>query len=111
MNVREYYEDTIKRPVPIQALSEYLPAETIDQLKSFYPDISVLTRGVTPGKNNINVPKWRKIQTGDVTLFSANGHIFASGVVVMKLQHKGLATQQWGYDKSVQTWEYIYFLD
>ncbi|MGD0032533.1 HNH endonuclease [Paenibacillus illinoisensis] len=111
VEAREHYEDTIKRPVPIQALSEYLPAETIDQLKDFYPDGLVPTWGVTPGKNNVNVPKWGKIQTGDVTLFSANGHIFASGVVVMKLQHKGLATQLWGYDKSGQTWEYIYFLD
>ncbi|RPE10724.1 HNH endonuclease [Paenibacillus polymyxa] len=51
------------------------------------------------------------MQTGDVTVFSANGQIFASGVVVLKLQHKELAAQLWGYDKSGQTWEYIYFLD
>ncbi|WP_433581274.1 HNH endonuclease [Paenibacillus amylolyticus] len=110
-DAREHYENTIQNPVPIHLLSEYLSEETIYQLKTFYPDGSVPTWGVTPGKNNVNVPKWGKIQTGDVTVFSANGHIFASGVVVLKVQHKELASRLWGYDKSGQTWEYVYFLD
>lgn len=99
-DAREHYENTIQNPVSIEVLSEYLPEETLDQLKTFYPDGLVPTWGVTPGKNNVNVHKWEKIQTGDVTVFSANGRIFASGVVVLKLQHKELATRLWGYDKS-----------
>ncbi|WP_031463669.1 hypothetical protein [Paenibacillus polymyxa] len=110
-DAREHYENTIQSPVPIQVLSEYLSKGTINQLKAFYPDELVPTWGVTPGKNNVNVQKWGKIQTGDVTVFSANGRIFASGVVVLKLQHKGLAARLWDYDKSGQTWEYVYFLD
>ncbi|MGN7352371.1 MULTISPECIES: HNH endonuclease [unclassified Paenibacillus] len=110
-DAREHYEDTIQNPVPIEVLSEYLPEETLDQVKTFYPDGLLPTWGVTPGKNNVNVSKWEKIQTGDVTVFSANGQIFASGVVVMKLRHKELAAKLWGYDGSGQTWEYVYFLD
>ncbi|WP_201782247.1 hypothetical protein [Paenibacillus xylanivorans] len=39
------------------------------------------------------------------------GEYLLPGVVVLKLQHKELATRLWGYDKSGQTWEYVYFLD
>lgn len=108
---RKHYVDTIENPVSIELLKEYLSEEVITQLKDFYPDGTVPTWGVTPGKNNVNVRKWGRIETGDVTFFSANGMIFASGVVVLKLQDKSLAARLWGHDKENQTWEYIYFLD
>lgn len=110
-DAREHYENTIQQPVPIDVLGEYLSDHELDQLRIFYPNGQVPTWGVTPGKNNVNQGKWKKIQVGDVTLFSANGHIFASGVVTFKIHQKDLAARLWGFDKSEQTWEYVYFLD
>lgn len=34
-DARKHYEDTIQNPVPIEVLSEYLPEETLDQVKTF----------------------------------------------------------------------------
>ncbi|RJX41794.1 HNH endonuclease [Paenibacillus pinisoli] len=76
-----------------------------------YPDELIPTWGVTPGKNEVNRNKWDRIDSGDVTLFSANGHIFSSGVVTVKLHNRELAEQLWGFNNAGETWEYIYFLD
>lgn len=110
-DAREHYENTIQRPVPFDLLNRHLNDNHMRVLESYYSDKQVPTWGVTPGKNNVNHKKWGKVQVGDVTLFSSNGHIFASGVVTHKLHHKELAAELWGYDKTGQTWEYIYFLD
>ncbi|GGH17231.1 HNH endonuclease [Paenibacillus segetis] len=110
-DAREHYENTVQTPVPFLVLSEYVTAEDLELIHSLYPDGFVPTWGVTPGKNDVNVNKWERIQVGDVTLFSANGHVFGSGVVTHKLHNKELAAALWDYDKEGQTWEYVYFLD
>jgi len=110
-DAREHYENTIQRPVPFDLLNRHLSDNHLRILESYYSDKQVPTWGVTPGKNNVNHRKWWKVQVGDVTLFSSNGYIFASGVVTHKLHHKELAAELWGYDSTGQTWEYIYFLD
>ncbi|MCL6605654.1 MAG: HNH endonuclease [Paenibacillus sp.] len=110
-DAREHYENTIQKPVTIELLAEYISEDDRQILKSFYPNGTVPTWGVTPGKKDVNIKKWEKIQVGDVTLFSANGHIFGSGVVTHKLHHKELASNLWGYNDEGQTWEYVYFLD
>jgi hypothetical protein len=110
-DAREHYENTIQSPVQMSVLADYLTAEDLELIQNLYPDGRVPTWGVTPGKGDVNVNKWGRIQVGDVTLFSANGHVFGSGVVTHKLHNKDLAAQLWNYDKEGQTWEYVYFLD
>lgn len=52
-----------------------------------------------------------RIETGDVTLFAGNGHIFASATVVAKIHSQSLAIDLWQTNSKGETWEYIYFLD
>ena len=60
--------------------------------------------GVVPGKGNVNINKWNKIEPGDVTWFARRGNIFASAVVTHKLHNKDLSVDLWGYDDNGQTW-------
>lgn len=108
---REHYKDTVNKNVPLSLIKKYVTKEEFDILKQIYQNDNCKIWGVTPGKKDINIPKWKKIDVGDVTLFSKEGHIFASGVATLKLRSKLLAEKLWGYDDKNQTWEYIYFLD
>lgn len=108
---RIHYKDTIKNNVSLDLIKKYVSQDEFDLLKDIYQDNNCKVWGVTPGKNGVNISKWNKIDTGDVTLFAKEGHIFASAVTTLKLHSKLLAEKLWGYDVKNQTWEYIYFLD
>jgi hypothetical protein len=62
--------------------------------------------GVTPN----NQGKWKKVEAGDITLFSKLGSIFASAVATYKIRNKPLAEKLWGLDAKGNAWEYIYFI-
>lgn len=110
-DAKQHYIDTIINPVELSRMARYLEDEQVERLKELYPDQLIPTWGVTPGKTNGNIKKWNRIQTGDITLFSGNGGIFASAVSTYKLHNKELALELWGTDPNGQTWEYVYFLD
>lgn len=105
---REHYYDTIQNPVPLERIRPFLNQEEFDILSQIYPQRECYIWGVTPGGSNIT--KWNKVTRGDVTLFSKDGGIFASGVTTFKIRNSALASDLWGYDNKGQTWEYIYFL-
>jgi hypothetical protein len=65
--------------------------------------------GVTPSKINFN--KWKRIKTGDITLFSSSGKIYSSAITTYKLHSKDLAVDLWDYNDKGDTWEYVYFID
>lgn len=107
----EHYKDTILNPVDLKVVAQYIPENQMNKLRNIYPQDKALIWGVVPGKNNINVGKWDKIQAGDIALFSGQNRIFASAVVTSTLVNSELAANLWDYDDDGQTWEYIYFLD
>ena len=109
-DAREHYADTIKRPVDLTRLAQYLSAIELKDLEEIYPNGQVQVWGVTPGKNEGNKRKWERVQIGDVTLFSANNKIFASAVATYKIHSKPLAEYLWKTDDEGNTWEYIYFV-
>ncbi|CAJ1001015.1 HNH endonuclease [Brevibacillus aydinogluensis] len=110
-DAKQHYIDTIVNPVELSRIARYLEDEHVQKLKEIYPDQAIPTWGVTPGTTNGNIPKWNRIQTGDITLFSGNGGIFSSAITTYKVRSKELALDLWGTDPKGQTWEYVYFLD
>ncbi len=110
-NGREHYFETITNPVRLSEIKKFLSSSDISELDSLYPDGTCPIWGVTPGKREVNIPKWNRIDRGDITLFSKDGGIFASGVTTYKLHNRELAIELWGINSEGQTWEYIYFLD
>lgn len=99
------------RPVSLSRIEPYISQNELNLIREIYPDNIVPVWGVTLGKNNVNKNKWNKVQKGDVTLFTGNKKIFASGVVTYKFQSKELALELWGWEKPDSTWENIYLLD
>lgn len=108
---REHYNDTMENSVSLDIIKDYVSMEEYNVLIDIYPDGECRVWGVTPGTKDVNVPKWNRIEVGDVTLFSSEGHIYASAVTTFKIHNTLLASKLWGYDNKKQTWEYIYFLD
>ena len=108
-DAREHYVDTIKNSVFIERIKPHISKEEYNVLKEVYPTGECKVWGVTPGGSNLT--KWNRIETGDVTLFSKNGSIYASAVATYKLHSLSLASELWDFNKKGQTWEYIYFLD
>ena len=108
-DAREHYVDTILTPVSLNKLKSYLTTEEYEVLNQIYPSGECFVWGVTPGGSNIT--KWNRIEKGDITLFSKQGGIFASGVTTHKLHNKSIAENLWNYNSEGNTWEYVYFLD
>jgi hypothetical protein len=106
-----HYENTVKNPVDITKIGQFVEKDVFTKLQSMYKNGKVPVWGVTPAKNKSNITQWKKIQKGDIALFAANKRFFASAVVTIKIHNKDLALELWGEDGNGQTWEYIYFLD
>ncbi|MCT6816263.1 MAG: HNH endonuclease [Lysinibacillus fusiformis] len=108
---RMHYNDTIHNPVELKSIEKFLDKKIYEDLLEIYPNGYAHIWGVTPGKNNVNVNKWGKINKGDIAFFSANKVLFTSGTVALTLNNKSLAKHLWGKNKENYTWQYIYFLD
>jgi hypothetical protein len=105
-DARAHYNDTVMFPVPHDSVSSFLNETDNDNLKDIYPDGMLKIWGVTPN----NQGKWKKVEAGDITLFSKLGSIFASAVATYKIRNKSLAEKLWGLDAKGNAWEYIYFI-
>ena len=67
--------------------------------------------GVKPGKDDVNVGRYRRAQIGDLVLFTRQNRFFACGTVAYLLRNAALAEARWGHDADGQTWECMYVLD
>jgi MoxR-like ATPase len=107
---REHYRDTIENPVPFARIAKHVDRETLERLRAIYGGDAIPTWGATPGANDINESKWKRIEPGDITLFLKDGKAFASAAVTVKTRSPALARDLWGANDDDQTWELIYFL-
>lgn len=108
---RVHYNDTVKNAVNLSEIKPYGSAEFFAELTKIYPDGKAHIWGVTKGKDEANANKWSRIKKGDVTFFSADRKLYASGTVALTIQNVELAKSLWGVNENNETWEYIYFLD
>jgi hypothetical protein len=80
-------------------------------LERVYGSSLVPVWGVKPGGSRVHVPKWQRIQAGDIALFASESRIVASASVSHKTHSPQLAQELWDVDEDGDTWEYLYFLD
>jgi hypothetical protein len=106
---QEHYRDTIERPVSLAANADLLGPH-LAPLQRLYPSGQAPLWGVTPGIAGTNVKKYGRLETGDVVLFTGQGHAYAGGVVTYLLHSADLARRLWGVDDRGQTWENVYAL-
>lgn len=108
---REHYAETIDSPVPLDLHEDLIDPVLMTELRERFPSGLVPMWGVTPGKNDVNVPKYSKALAGDVVLFAADGRIFGCGTIAAKFHNHALAARLWSFDANGRTWEYMYALD
>jgi hypothetical protein len=107
---REHYSDTVEKPVNISEYEQILGLD-LEQLLKVSKNGSTALWGVTPGKNNVNVSKYKKLSKGDVVIFTRDKTAYASAKITYLFRNKLMAEKLWGKDKNRQTWEYMYALD
>jgi len=106
-----HYVDTIAHPVALNRVKPFVSDGFYKNLKDLYPlDVAPIW-GVVPGVKGVNANKWKRIDTGDIALFSKENRIFSSAVVTIKDHNQKLALELWRKNSKGETWEYLYFLD
>ena len=105
------YADTIAKPVAFSDHAAVISSADLERLNELFPDGKAPMWGVVPGKNNVNVGDYHRIQVGDLVIFGGQGRYFACGTVACLLHNAELAEGLWGWYREDQTWEYIYALD
>ncbi|GAK09610.1 hypothetical protein [Geomicrobium sp. JCM 19038] len=106
------YERTINTADTLDFIKTNVKDDDLLQaIKNRYKESKVPIWGVSPGEDKVNEKKWKKINAGDLVLFSSKGKIFSVGHVSMTFHNKELAEALWGTDKAGKVWEYIYLID
>jgi len=106
---REHYFDTVENPVKISQYEKLL-GEDFASLQKVSKNGTTALWGVTPGTNNANVNKYKKLTVGDIVIFTRDKTAFASAQITYLFRNKILAENLWGQDNKNQTWEYMYAL-
>jgi len=107
---REHYLDTVENPVKISQYEELIGTDLVS-LQKISKNGATALWGVTPGKNNANVSKYKKLSVGDLVIFTRDKKAFASAQITFLFRNKQLAENLWGKDSKNQTWEYMYSLN
>ena len=106
---RQHYLDTIENPVKISQYEKLLGSDLVNLQKVSNNGLTALW-GVTPGTNNANVSKYKRLAAGDTVVFTRDKTAFASAQITYLFRNKQLAENLWGKDNKNQTWEYMYAL-
>ena len=80
---REHYIDTVESLVNI-SLYQDLIGSTFFDLKRVSKNGKTALWGVTPGTNDVNVSKYKKLVPGDLVIFTRENKVFASGSSLLK---------------------------
>ncbi|MFC1779441.1 HNH endonuclease [Thermodesulfobacteriota bacterium] len=108
----EHYADTVENPVEIKEVISFLGQQANTLLPAHIKEMEAVgVWGVTPGKNDVNTNKWKRINPGDIAIFVRGGMIFSTAIVAAKFRHEALSEHLWKRDKEGNTWEYIYLFD
>ena len=105
----DHYDRTIRNPVRLSSILEFLEGPDADALAKQYPTGWTRVWGVTLGANGVNRAKWLQFAAGDRVLFCGQGKVFASASLRYRVHNRPLALRLWRSDKDCQTWEYVYF--
>lgn len=105
----KHFVDTIQNPVSLARLAPFFSQEERSLIASKFGD-SVAVWGVTPGEDEGNAKKWRRMAIGDTALFYRKRKFFYKGTVAYKCHSALMAESLWNRMEDGSTWEYIFFL-
>lgn len=105
----QHYEHTIKNLVKISDYEKLINTD-LEKLSEVSENGLTALWGVTPGTNNANVSKYKKLSVGDTVIFTRDKSAFATAQISYLFRNKLLAEKLWGKDNKDQTWEFMYAL-
>lgn len=112
---QKHFEKTIQgMNFNLERLKQFLNKEEYDNLLKIYPSKKCMIWGLkkyNKGKLSAKYNTWKRIDKGDITLFSGNKKIFLKATITYKIENSELAKYLWDCDDDNETWELIYFLD
>lgn len=106
---RKHFVDTIENPVEISRHRELL-GKDFYSLNELADEGKLAFWGVTPGKNKVNVNKFKKLSTGDVVFFTRDSKVFCTAEIAYLFSNQEFAKALWNVDPDNQTWENMYAL-
>jgi hypothetical protein len=98
-------------PVAFADHAAVIPPGDLARLMELFPEGRASMWGVVPGRNDVNVGRYRRVEAGDLVTFARQSRFFACGTVARPMRNAGLAQALWGRDAAGQTWECMYVLD
>jgi 5-methylcytosine-specific restriction protein A len=104
----EHFRDTIQRPVEISTLEGLVEQPILDSLHTSFSSGRAALWGVVSGDKDRQKKIYRRMEEGDILLFTRKGGIFALGEVGQTFESKAAAKKLWGTDGSGQTWENMF---
>ncbi|MFI8789077.1 P-loop NTPase fold protein [Streptomyces sp. NPDC055105] len=108
--VERHFQDTIASPVIFGEHADLLSPSMLHSLQRLFPHGSAQMWGITPGKRDINVPKFRRMSPGDWVFFSGDKRLYFGGTVALTWHSPELAERLWSRDGNDQTMEHMYAL-
>ncbi|WP_152659513.1 hypothetical protein [Demequina salsinemoris] len=107
-----HFEDTVARPVNI-ARPDYeglLSPELSTALRESHGGDLVPLWGTKRAKNGAGERHWRKLQSGDVAVFTGSGKVTAVATVAVPFENAELASRLWHADPGEPQWQFMYSL-
>jgi hypothetical protein len=103
------YHKTLVEPRPTKSILGKVPSKDRERLRaSFKGHTLIRVWGVVRGGRGVNATRWKRVEPGDVVLFTSDNRIVATSKVVDKVRSGALAKHlKW----EPENWEYIYFVE
>lgn len=108
--VLRHYQDTIDRRVRISSHADLLEPSVLRDLEVIFPEGTAQFWGVTPGRSDVNVRPWTRLEQGDAVFFYGQKRLYLAGYVALPFRNKALADRLWGRIDGDMTWELMYAL-
>lgn len=105
---RSNYVDTIEKRVASQRIRTH---STKSGLFSSLANDEYACWGVTNGKRDVNLNKWRNMNVGDICLMYREKRFFSAGKIILPFKDERLAKYLWSTKDDGSTWENMFLID
>lgn len=97
---RKNFDSTVRAGVDLEVFGGLLAPTDLDAIRSAHASSTVPMWGFWPAASGRQVPKWERIQVGDVATFSGKGGVVAAGTITHSMRCPALADALWGPRRS-----------
>lgn len=108
--VAQHYEDTINNRVRYSGFADVLDPQVLRNLDALFPQRTAQFWGVTPGRSDVNVRSWTRLEPGDAVFFYGQKRLYLAGYIALPFRNQAFAELLWGRTNDGLTWELMFAL-